>query len=63
VFLVIFNADIIRFAHHTTEEEEIPRLKGLGVAGLFPPGSPVDAGVKFVQNRFAERGKRSGLSL
>ena len=45
------------FAHHITEEKEVLRLEGLGAAEVFPPGSPVDAEVECVRNRFAEREK------
>jgi len=55
--------DMLVLVGGTIMDEDIPRLKELGVAEVFPPGSPVDAGVKFVQNWVAERGKRSGSSF
>ena len=39
----------------TIADEDIPRLKEMGVAEVFPPGSPVDAGVKFVQERLGHK--------
>ena len=36
-------------------EEDVPKLKDLGVAEVFPPGSPIDAGVKFVKSVFNDR--------
>ncbi len=38
----------------TIVDEDIPRLKEMGVKEVFPPGSPVDAGVKFVQEWFTK---------
>jgi methylmalonyl-CoA mutase C-terminal domain/subunit len=43
----------------TIVDEDIPKLKEMGVAEVFPPGSPIDAGVKFVEEWFASRGKES----
>jgi methylmalonyl-CoA mutase C-terminal domain/subunit len=39
----------------TILEEDVPKLKDLGVAEVFPPGSPIDAGVKFVKGVFKDR--------
>ncbi len=39
----------------TIVDEDIPVLKKLGVAEVFPPGSPVDAGVKFLQEKLGKR--------
>ena len=36
----------------TIVEEDIPKLKEMGVAEVFPPGSPIDAGVKYLNERF-----------
>lgn len=36
----------------TIVDDDIPTLKEMGVAEVFPPGSPVDAGVKFVEQKF-----------
>ena len=41
----------------TIVDEDIPKLKEMGVAEVFPPGSSVDAGVKFVEAWFASEGK------
>ena len=40
----------------TILEDEILQLKAMGVAEVFPPGSPIDAGVEFVQRWCADRG-------
>ena len=39
----------------TILKEEVPSLEDMGVAEIFPPGSPLDAGVRFLQGRFQER--------
>ena len=36
----------------TIVDEDIAPLKEMGVAAVFPPGSPVDAGVEYVKERF-----------
>jgi methylmalonyl-CoA mutase C-terminal domain/subunit len=33
----------------TIVENDIPKLKKMGIAEVFPPGSPIDAGVKFIK--------------
>jgi methylmalonyl-CoA mutase C-terminal domain/subunit len=38
----------------TILEEDIPVLKEMGIAQVFPPGSPLDAGIKFVQERLGD---------
>lgn len=38
----------------TILEEDIPKLKEMGVAEVFPPGSPIDAGVEFVNRLFED---------
>jgi len=35
----------------TIVDEDIPKLKEMGIAEVFPPGSPVDAGVRFLEAR------------
>lgn len=40
----------------TILEEDILKLKEMGVAEVFPPGSPIDEGVEFV-NRLFEDGE------
>ena len=37
----------------TIIDADIPRLKELGVAEVFPPGSAIDAGVNFIKERFS----------
>jgi methylmalonyl-CoA mutase C-terminal domain/subunit len=48
----------------TILEEEIPVLKEMGVAEVFPPGSPLEAGVRFVEEWFSrksgDQGKKGG---
>ncbi len=39
----------------TIVEEDIAPLKEAGVAEVFPPGSPIDAGVEYLRKRFADR--------
>ncbi|MEM2983289.1 MAG: cobalamin B12-binding domain-containing protein [Candidatus Bathyarchaeia archaeon] len=36
----------------TIVDEDIPKLKEMGVAEVFPPGSPIDAGVEYLKKRF-----------
>ena len=36
----------------TVLDEDIPQLKEMGVAEVFPPGSSVDAGVDFIRQMF-----------
>ena len=36
----------------TVVPKEVLELKAMGVAEVFPPGSPIDAGVAFVKARF-----------
>jgi len=38
----------------TVLPEEVGELKALGVAEVFPPGSPIDAGVRFLTSRYSE---------
>ena len=38
----------------TILEEEVPGLKAMGVAEVFTPGSPLDAGVRFLRSRFPD---------
>lgn len=39
----------------TIAEEDIPRLKEMGVSEVFPPGSAIDAGVRYVEAFFGEK--------
>ena len=41
----------------TIVDKDIPRLKEMGVSEVFPPGSSVDAGVKFVEEWFVSKAK------
>ena len=39
----------------TIYDEDIPALKEMGVAEVFPPGSPIDAGVVYLRKLFEDR--------
>jgi methylmalonyl-CoA mutase C-terminal domain/subunit len=41
----------------TIVDKDIPRLKEMGVAEVFPPGASVDGGVKFVEEWFVSKAK------
>ncbi len=47
-------ADKVVIVGGTILEEDVPKLKEIGVAEAFPPGSPIDAGVKFIRELFKE---------
>ncbi|MBP1719546.1 MAG: cobalamin B12-binding domain protein [Deltaproteobacteria bacterium] len=47
-------ADKVVIVGGTILVEDVPKLKEIGVAEAFPPGSPIDAGVKFIQGLFKE---------
>lgn len=44
--------EVVLIVGGTILEEDIPVLKDMGVAEVFPPGSPIDAGVEFIRSRF-----------
>ena len=44
--------DVVLIVGGTILDDDIPVLKKMGVAEVFPPGSPIDAGVEFLRNRF-----------
>jgi methylmalonyl-CoA mutase C-terminal domain/subunit len=44
--------DIIVIVGGTILEEDVRPLTEMGVAQVFPPGSPLDAGLKFLDSRF-----------
>lgn len=44
------NDDIILIVGGTIIDADIPKLKEMGVAEVFPPGSPIDAGVAYIRN-------------
>ncbi|MBW2009182.1 MAG: cobalamin B12-binding domain-containing protein [Deltaproteobacteria bacterium] len=46
--------DKILIVGGTIVEEDIEPLKQMGVSEVFPPGSPIDAGVKYLRERFGE---------
>lgn len=39
----------------TILEDDVTRLKEFGVAEVFPPGSPLNAGLEFLRRRFPDR--------
>ncbi len=45
--------DIVVMVGGTIVDDDIPKLKEIGVAAVFPPGSAIDAGVKFLEERFS----------
>jgi len=45
-------ADKILIVGGTMVEEDVPGLKEMGVSEVFPPGSPIDAGVTYVKALF-----------
>ena len=48
------SADIILIVGGTIIEADIPKLKAMGVAEVFPPGSPIDAGVEYIKTLFKD---------
>ena len=49
------SGDKVLIVGGTIVEEDIPRLKETGVSEVFPPGSPIDAGVTYIRKLFSER--------
>ena len=49
--------DVLLIVGGTIVDKDIPRLKEMGVSEVFPPGSSVDAGVKFVEEWFVSKAK------
>jgi len=47
-------ADKVVIVGGTILAEDVPKLKEIGVAEAFPPGSPIDAGVQFIREIFKE---------
>ena len=43
----------------TILEEDVTRLKAMGVGAVFPAGSPLDAGVKYIESRFGLKDNRT----
>jgi methylmalonyl-CoA mutase, C-terminal domain len=48
------SSDIILIVGGTITEADIPKLKAMGVAEVFPPGSPIEAGVEYLQTLFKD---------
>ena len=46
--------DIMVFAGGIIPEEDVAELKKIGVAEVFPPGSPLQGIVDFLRERFPE---------
>jgi len=47
--------DIVVMVGGTIPQEDIPRLKELGVDGVFPPGSKIELIVKFVEEKTGQK--------
>jgi len=43
--------DVLVFAGGIIPDKDIPELKEIGIAEIFPPGSSLEEIVKFVQDR------------
>lgn len=48
--------DVLVVAGGTIPNEDIPRVKALGVAEVFGPGTPMEAAVRFIREHAPERG-------
>ncbi|MDD5222481.1 MAG: cobalamin B12-binding domain-containing protein [bacterium] len=48
------SSDIILIVGGTITEADIPKLKAMGVAEVFPPGSPIEAGVEYLKTFFKD---------
>jgi len=46
--------DKILIVGGTIVEEDVAALKEMGVAEVFPPGSPLDAGVRYIKGKFEQ---------
>jgi len=49
------SGDKVLIVGGTIVEGDIPRLKETGVSEVFPPGSPIDAGVTYIRKLFSDR--------
>jgi len=49
------SGDKVLIVGGTIVEEDIPRLKETGVSEVFPPGSPIDAGMTYIRKLFSDR--------
>ena len=47
--------DIVVLVGGTIPQEDIPRLKELGVEGVFPPGSKTERIVKFIKEKVGQK--------
>ena len=47
--------DIVVMVGGTIPQEDIPRLKELGVHGVFPPGSKTERIVRFVEEQMSQK--------
>ena len=47
--------DMVVMVGGTIPPEDIPRLKELGVGGVFPPGSKTELIVKFVKEKMSQK--------
>lgn len=46
--------DIVVFGGGIIPEEDIPRLKDAGIRAIFPPGTPIQAVIDFIESCVAE---------
>lgn len=49
--------DIMVFGGGVIPEEDIPKLKELGIAEVFTPGTPTGVTAEFIRSEMAKRGK------
>lgn len=48
--------DIIVIVGGTITTDDIPKLKEMGISEVFPPGSPINAGVDYLKTIFDQKG-------
>lgn len=48
--------DMIVIVGGTITTDDIPKLKEMGISEVFPPGSPIHAGVDYLKTIFDEKG-------
>jgi len=46
--------DVVVIVGGTITTDDIPKLKEMGIAEVFPPGSPISAGVDYIKTRFEQ---------
>lgn len=53
--------DITVIAGGIIPNDDIPKLKGMGIKEIFTPGTPIDAAVQWVKKNVRPRGSRTSL--